>query len=129
MGFRATMYGSQKSHYSGVKCRENEEKIGNDYVLRNYHRIRTWYRSFQKTFFSSDEIKICYIFEYQSSENQAFCFIYLFYLLLFFFFLGGGTPGIYMYQGISLKLRLKLYATFSYHSLYFSSFNCQSQIG
>ena len=30
----------------------------------------------------SDEIKICYIFEYQNNENRAFRFF-------------GGTPGIY----------------------------------
>ena len=41
MGFRATMYGSQKSHYPWLKCHENEEKIDNDYVLRNDHRIKT----------------------------------------------------------------------------------------
>ena len=35
------MYGSQKSHYPWLKCHENEEKIENDYVLRNYHRIKT----------------------------------------------------------------------------------------
>ena len=27
MGFRATMYGSQKSHYPWLKCHQNEEKI------------------------------------------------------------------------------------------------------
>ena len=42
LGFRATMYGGQKSHYPRLKCHENEEKIiENDYVLRNYHRIKT----------------------------------------------------------------------------------------
>ena len=30
----------------------------------------------------SDEIKMCYIFEYQSNENRAFRFLF-------------GTPGIY----------------------------------
>ena len=41
VGSRATMYGSQKSHYPWLKCHENEEKIDNDYVLRNDHRIKT----------------------------------------------------------------------------------------
>ena len=38
MGFQATMYmyGSQKSHYH-----ENEEKIDNVNVSRNYHGIKT----------------------------------------------------------------------------------------
>ena len=31
------MYGSQKSHYPWLKCHENEEKIDNDYILRNDH--------------------------------------------------------------------------------------------
>ena len=35
------MYGSKKSHYPWQKYHENEEKIGNDYVLRNDHRIKT----------------------------------------------------------------------------------------
>ena len=38
----------------------------------------------------SDDIKICYIFEYQSNENWAFWFFFFF----FFFFWGGGTPSI-----------------------------------
>ena len=38
---RATMYGSQKSHYPRLKCHKNEEKIDNDCVLRNYHTIKT----------------------------------------------------------------------------------------
>ena len=41
MGFRAAMYGSQKSHNPWLKCHENEEKIENDYVLRNDNRIKT----------------------------------------------------------------------------------------
>ena len=41
MGFRATMYGSQKTHNPWLKCHENEEKIENDYVLRNDNRIKT----------------------------------------------------------------------------------------
>ena len=41
MCFRATMYGSQKSHYLWLKCHENEEKTDNDYVFRNVHRINT----------------------------------------------------------------------------------------
>ena len=40
-GLQATMYGSRKSHYPSQKCHENEEKIDNDYVLRNDHRIKT----------------------------------------------------------------------------------------
>ena len=41
MDFRATMYGSQKSHNPWLKCHENEEKIEHDYVLRNDHRMKT----------------------------------------------------------------------------------------
>ena len=41
MGFRATMYGSQKNHYPWLKCHKHEEKIDNDYVLRNDHRIKS----------------------------------------------------------------------------------------
>ena len=37
----------------------------------------------------SDEIKICYIFEFKSNENQAFRFFFF-----FFWGGGGGTPGI-----------------------------------
>ena len=85
MGFRTTMYGSQKSHYPWLKCHENEEKIDNGYVLRNDHRIKTTCTQpismILVSFCSednvlSDEIKICYIFEYQSNENQAFRFIW-----------------------------------------------------
>ena len=83
------MYGSQKSHYLWLKCHENEEKIVNDYVLRNDHRIKTTQPILMilVSFFSednvlSDEIKICYIFEYQiqRNENEGFYFL--------------GTPGI-----------------------------------
>ena len=79
MGIRATVYGSQKSHYPSLKCHENEEKIDNDHVLRNDHRIKitqpiSW---ILVSFFSEDnvlsnEIKMCYIFEYQSNDNRAF---------------------------------------------------------
>ena len=58
------------------------EKIDDDYVLRNYHRIKTAHpiSVILVSFFSednalSDEIKICYIVEYQSNENQAFRFL------------------------------------------------------
>ena len=30
-----------KSHYPLLKCHKNEEKIENDHVLRNDHRIKT----------------------------------------------------------------------------------------
>ena len=36
----------------------------------------------------SDEIKICYIFEYLSNENERSAFLF------FLFFLGGGVPGM-----------------------------------
>ena len=69
MGVRATIYGSQKSHYPCLKCHENEEKIDNDHVLRNDHRIKTIQPSSMilVLFFSednvlSDEIKIYAIF-------------------------------------------------------------------
>ena len=74
------MYGSKKSHCPWLKCHENEEKIDNDYVLRNYNWIKTTQpiSMILVSFFSednvlSDEIKICYIFEYQRIENQVFC--------------------------------------------------------
>ena len=41
MGVRATMYGSQKSHYPCLKHLEKEERSDIDHVLRNYHRIKT----------------------------------------------------------------------------------------
>ena len=41
MGLRATMYGNQKSRYPWLKYHEKEEKIENDYVLRNDHIIKT----------------------------------------------------------------------------------------
>ena len=76
------MYGSQKIHYRWLKCHENEEKIDNDYVLRNYHRIKTTQLSSMilLSFFSednvlSDEIKICYIFEYQSNQWKSSVFL------------------------------------------------------
>ena len=93
------MYGSQKSHYPWLKCHENEKKIDNDYVLRNGNRIKTTQpiSIILVSFFSednvlSDEIKTCYIFEYQSNENRAFRFL--------------GTPGIYTY--VVTKRRLVL---------------------
>ena len=80
MGVRATMYGSQKSHY------ENEEKFENDRVLRNGNRINTTQpisiilvSLFSEDNVQSDKIKTCYIFEYQSNENRTSF---------------GGTPGI-----------------------------------
>ena len=56
MGFRATMYGSQKSQNPWLKCHENEEKIENDYVLRNYNKIKTTQliSMFLVSFFSED---------------------------------------------------------------------------
>ena len=74
------MYGSQKAHaYPWLKCHENEEKIDNDYVFRNYHRIKTtqpismiFVSIFSEDNVLSDKIKIYYIFEYQSNENRAF---------------------------------------------------------
>ena len=83
MGFPAAMYGSQNlSHYPWLKCHENEEKFDNDYVFKNGHRIKTTQPipMILVSFFSedndlSDEIKICYIFEYQSKKNRAFRFL------------------------------------------------------
>ena len=56
-------------------------EIDNDRVLRNDHRIKTTepISMILVTFNSednvlSDEIKICYIFYYQSNENRAFHF-------------------------------------------------------
>ena len=80
MGFRATMYGSQNSHNPWMKCHENEEKIDNDVIFRNDHRIKTTQpiSMMLVSFFSednvlSDEMKICYsIFEFQSNEYEAF---------------------------------------------------------
>ena len=67
MGSRATMYGSQKSHNPWLKCHENEEKIYNDDVFRNDHRIKTTQpiSMILVSFFSednvlSDEIKMLY---------------------------------------------------------------------
>ena len=54
----AQINGSQKSHYPWLKCHKNEEKIYNDYILRNDHRIKTtqpiWMISV--SFFSGDNI-------------------------------------------------------------------------
>ena len=93
MGFRATMYGSHKSHYPWLKGHENEEEIDNDYVLRNNHRIITTepismilVSFFLEDCVLSDEIKICYTSEYQCKKNWAFRF----------FFWGGGHP-VYIY--------------------------------
>ena len=68
-----------KSEKPWLKCRENEEKIDNYYILRNDHRIKTTQpiSMILVSFFSednvlSDEIKRCYSFEYQDNENQAF---------------------------------------------------------
>ena len=81
MGIWVTMYGSQKSHYPRL-CHEDEEKIENDYGLRNDHRITNTQpiSMILVSFFSedsilSDEIRIWYIFEYQSNENRAFRFL------------------------------------------------------
>ena len=77
------MYGSQKNHYPWLKCHENEEKIDNDHVLINAtiesnstHQISMILVSFfSEDKVLTDEIKICYIFEYQSNENRAFIFL------------------------------------------------------
>ena len=70
-----------------LKRHENEEKIENDIVLRNDHRIKTtqpismiFVFFFSEDNILSDEIKKCYIFEYQSNKNRGFHFF--------------GTPGI-----------------------------------
>ena len=79
MGVRATMYGSQKSHYPCLKRHEHEEKSDIVHVLRNYHKTITT-QAILLSFFQSedkvlsDEIKICYSFEYQGNENRAFRF-------------------------------------------------------
>ena len=90
MGVRATMYGSQKSHYPCLKCHENEEKIENDYVLRNDHRIKTTQpiSMILVSFFSEDNVlsdgnKICYIFSNMKvTKIERFAFF------------GGGGDGI-----------------------------------
>ena len=63
-----------------LKCHENEEKIDNDYVLRNYHKIKTTQpiSMILVSFFSednvlSDEKKNTY-FWISSNGNQAFRF-------------------------------------------------------
>ena len=79
---------SEKNINPWLKCHENEQKIDNDRVLRNDHRIKNYTQPISMilvSFFSednvlSDELKIYYIFEYQSNENRAFRFF--------------GTPGI-----------------------------------
>ena len=53
MGFRATMYGSQKSHNPWLKCHENEEKIESDYVLRNDHIESKLFNQFQWSWYHS----------------------------------------------------------------------------
>ena len=76
------MYGSQESHYPWLKSHENEENIDNDYVFEKLdHRIKTTQpiSMILVSFFSEDnvlfdEIKICYILEYQSNENRVFRF-------------------------------------------------------
>ena len=68
------MYGSQKSHYPWLKCHDNEENIDNVYVLRYDHRIKTLVSLFSEDYVVCDEIKICYIFEYQGNENLTFRF-------------------------------------------------------
>ena len=78
-------------------------KFVNDCVSRNCCRINITQpnQMILVSFFSednvlSDEIKICYFFEYHSNKNRAFLF--------FFFFLGGGgTPGIYRHDKNTTK--------------------------
>ena len=85
MGFQATMYGSQKSHYPWLKCHKHEEKLTmtmfwemtiESKLLNKFHW--SWYLSFRRQCFihEDDEMKKCYIFEYQSNENQAFRFFW-----------------------------------------------------
>ena len=77
-----TTYWKSEKPLSRLKCHKNDEKIDNDYVLRNDHRNKTTQpiSLILVSFFSgdnsflSDEIKICYIFENQSNENRAFRF-------------------------------------------------------
>ena len=75
------MYGSQKSHYPCLKRHKNEEKIDNDSVLRNDHRIKTTQplSMILVSFFSedvlSDETKTCYIFEFQCNKNERSAFL------------------------------------------------------
>ena len=76
------MYGSQKSHNPWLERHKNEDKISNDYILRYYNRIKTTQpismilvSSFSEDNVLSDDIKIWYIFEYQSNENRAFRFM------------------------------------------------------
>ena len=66
----------RKSHYPLLKCHENEEKIDNDFVLRNDHRIKTTQpiAMMSVSFFIEDnvlsnEIKKNYISDYQSKKN------------------------------------------------------------
>ena len=75
------MYGSQESHNRWLKCHEHEEKMENDNVFRNDDRIKTtqpilmilvWF--FSEDNVLSDDIKICYIFEYHNNKNRAFRF-------------------------------------------------------
>ena len=81
------MYGSQKKHNSWLKCHENEEKIENNYVLRNDHGIKTTQQIsmnlvsfFSEDNVSSDEIKNAISnIKVMQIERSAF----------------GGTPGIY----------------------------------
>ena len=82
MGFRATMYGSQKSHYPCLNVTRMKKKMKNYYVLKNYHRIKTTQpiSMILVSFFSEDnvlfdEIKICFIFEYQGNKIRAFRFL------------------------------------------------------
>ena len=63
------MYGSQKSHYPWLKINKNEDKLDNDYVWRNDHRIKITQpismilvSLFSEDNVLYDEIKICYIF-------------------------------------------------------------------
>ena len=81
MGFRATMYGSPKSHYPCLKCHENEEKIENDHVWELTITIKTTQpiSMILVPFFSEDNVlsdEMQFFFpEYQSNENRAFRFL------------------------------------------------------
>ena len=74
------MYESQKSHYPCLKCPENEEKIDNDRVLRNVHRIKTTYNQpilmILVSFFSKDSVLERSAFFWDTRYNSYLIVIY-----------------------------------------------------
>ena len=63
MGFQATAYGSQKSHYPWLTCHKNEEKKFDKDDMKTTRPISMILVSFfSKDNVLSDEVKICYIF-------------------------------------------------------------------